>query len=58
MKTSFRQKVFSIVITVLVSVLLIAGVVLAATTIGNNIATDGNLTINAIQPWVMLQQIP
>jgi hypothetical protein len=41
-----KTKILSTVLTVFVSVMLVAGAVMAATTIGTNITTTGNLTIN------------
>ncbi len=47
-----KTKILSTVFSVIVSTMLVAGIVLAATTVGTNISTDGTLTVNGTSTLV------
>ena len=40
-----KGKILTTILTILISVFLVAGIILAVTTIGTNISTDGNLSV-------------
>jgi hypothetical protein len=46
MQIKTKRQIITTMLTVLMSVFLIAGMVFAVTTIGNDISTDGNLTVS------------